>query len=310
MRGHDYKTHHETLSVNGLDVFYRHAGDRKKPALLMLHGFPTSSHMYRKLIEPLADTAYVVAPDLPGFGFSAAPALDQFDYTFENLADTIEAFVTALGLDRFFLFVNDFGTPVGYHLATRRPDRIRGLIIQNGNAHEEGLGPQWDASKAFFADPTESNRAKLPEWLNFEGTRYQYIGDVPERLRRLYPPECWYLDWERMSRPGNTDIQFEIFKDYRSHIARFRAIQAYHREHQPPCCSGGDTTASSICRRSWPTAAISTPSRFTFSKAGTCCWKRIIANAWISLLDSCAMWKPKYSVSSLDDRPDRTGCHE
>jgi pimeloyl-ACP methyl ester carboxylesterase len=235
MRGYDYKTRHETLSVNGLDVFYRHAGDRKKPGLLMLHGFPTSSHMYRKLIEPLADAAYVVAPDLPGFGFSSAPSLDQFDYTFENLADTIEAFVAALGLDRFFLFVNDFGTPVGYYLAMRRPDRIHGLIVQNGNAHDEGLGAQWDASKAFLANPTEANRARLPEWLNFTGTRDQYIGDLPERLRRLYPPECWHLDWERMSRPGNTDIQFEIFKDYRSHIARFPAIQAYHREHQPPC---------------------------------------------------------------------------
>lgn len=190
--------------------------------------------MYRHVVEPLAETAYVVAPDLPGFGFSSAPSADEYDYTFENLADTIEAFVAALGLDRFFLFVNDFGAPVGYHLATRRPDRIRGLIVQNANAHDEGLGPPWDPAKAFWADPTDENRAKLPEWLNFEGTRDQYIGDIPERLKLLYPPGCWHLDWERMARPGNTEIQFEIFKDYQSHVARFQPIQAYHREHQPP----------------------------------------------------------------------------
>jgi pimeloyl-ACP methyl ester carboxylesterase len=235
MRSYSYKTRHETMSVKGLDVFYRHAGDPDRPGILLLHGFPASSHMYRDVIEPLAETAYVVAPDLPGFGFSSAPSAAEYDYTFENLADTIEAFVAAIGLDRFFLFVNDFGTPVGYHLATRRPDRIRGLIVQNGNAHDEGLGPQWDAPKAFWADPTDENRAKLPEWLNFEGTRDQYIGDLPERLRLLYPPECWHLDWERMARPGNTYMQFEIFKDYQSHVARFPAIQAYHREHQPPC---------------------------------------------------------------------------
>lgn len=235
MRSHSYKTRHETLRVKGLDIFFRHAGEPDAPGILLLHGFPSSSHMYRDIIEPLAETAYVVAPDLPGFGFSAAPSADQYDYTFENLADTIEAFVAAIGLDRFFLFVNDFGTPVGYHLATRRPDRIRGLIVQNGNAHDEGLGPQWDAPKTFWANPTDENRAKLPEWLNFEGTRDQYIGDLPERVKLLYPPECWHLDWERMARPGNTDIQFKIFKDYQSHVARFPAIQDYHREHQPPC---------------------------------------------------------------------------
>lgn len=234
MRSYRYRTCHETMSVKGLDVFYRHAGDPDRPGILLLHGFPSSSHMYRHVIEPLAETAYVVAPDLPGFGFSSAPSADEYDYTFENLADTIEAFTAALGLDRFFLFVNDFGAPVGYHLATKRPDRIRGLIVQNGNAHDEGLGPQWDAPKAFWANATDENRAKLPEWLNFEGTRDQYIGDIPERLKLLYPPECWHLDWERMARPGNTDIQFEIFKDYQSHVARFPAIQAYHREHQPP----------------------------------------------------------------------------
>lgn len=235
MLNHRHKTLHQTIEVDGLDVFYRHAGDRDNPAILLLHGFPSSSHMYRDIIEPLAESAYVVAPDLPGFGFSSAPSSDVYDYTFENLASTIEAFIGAIALDRFYLFVNDFGTPVGYHLATRNPDRILGLIVQNGNAHEDGLGPDWEAPKAFWADPTEENKAKLPDWLNFEGTRDQYIGGIPDRLKALYPPECWHLDWARMARPGNTDIQFKIFTDYRAHVARFEAIEAYHREHQPPC---------------------------------------------------------------------------
>jgi pimeloyl-ACP methyl ester carboxylesterase len=231
----NHKTRHQTISVDGMDIFFRCAGDVEHPAILLLHGFPSSSHMFRNVVEPLAEAMYVVAPDLPGFGFSNAPSADQYVYTFENLSRTIEQFLDAIGLDRFFLFLNDFGTPVGYHVATRHPDRIRGLIVQNGNAHEAGLGPQWDAPKAFWADPTAENKAKLPEWLNFEGTRAQYIGDLPERLKVLYPPECWFLDWERMTRPGNTEIQFEIFQDYRNHVARFLAIEAFHREHQPPC---------------------------------------------------------------------------
>ncbi|RWX67143.1 alpha/beta hydrolase [Mesorhizobium sp. M4B.F.Ca.ET.089.01.1.1] len=235
MRSDPYKTRHGTIRADGLDIFYRHAGDPDRPAILLLHGYPTSSHVYRNIIEPLAETAYVVAPDMPGFGFSSAPSTDAYDYTFENLANTIEAFIEALGLERFFLYITDFGAPVGYQLATRRPDRILGLIVQDGNAHEEGLGPDWDAPKVFFAEPTDNNRAKLPDWMNFEGTRNQYIGGLPERLKVLFPPESWHLDTERLERPGNTDIQFELFTDYGSHIARFPAIQAYLRNHRPAC---------------------------------------------------------------------------
>lgn len=235
MPSYRHKTRHETVRVQGLDIFYRHAGDPRNPAILLLHGYPTSSYMYRNVIEPLAQTAHVVAPDLPGFGYSSAPSLEAYDYTFEKLAGTVDAFLGALRVEKFFLYLHDFGTPVGYHLATRRPDRILGLVVQNGNAHDEGLGPDWDAPKAFFADPSEENRAKLPDWMNFETTRHQYVGEQPERLVRLYSPDGWHLDWERLSRPGNTDIQFRIFSDYGSHIARFPAIAAYHREHQPPC---------------------------------------------------------------------------
>lgn len=191
--------------------------------------------MFRNIIPPLAEVAHVVAPDLPGFGFSAAPPLGEYDYTFENVSRTIDAFTQALGIGDFFLYLNDFGAPVGYHLAARRPDRVLGLIVQNGNAHEEGLGPQWDTAKAFWADPSDENRSRLPDWLNFGGTRDQYIGGLPEALAVLHPPECWHLDWQRMARPGNIEIQFNLFHDYKNHVARFPEISAYHCERQPPC---------------------------------------------------------------------------
>jgi pimeloyl-ACP methyl ester carboxylesterase len=183
MQNYRHKTRHETVNVEGLDIFYRHAGEPGMPAILLLHGYPNSSYAYRNIIEPLAETAYVVAPDLPAFGFSSAPSADAYDYTFENIADTIGAFLAALDLERFFLFVTDFGTPVGYHLATRRPDRIRGLIVQNGNAHDEGLGPDWDAPKAFFADPTEANRAITASviWTLSSPSRLQYTSSSSSR---------------------------------------------------------------------------------------------------------------------------------
>jgi pimeloyl-ACP methyl ester carboxylesterase len=226
------KTKHCTVEADGLTVFYREAGMPDAPGLLLLHGFPSSSHSFRNIISPLAEVARVVAPDMPGFGFTEAP--DAYDYTFENIARSIDAFTQTVGLERFFLYIHDFGAPVAYHLALARPDRALGLIIQSGNAHEEGLGEAWDTAKAYWADPTPENRASLPDWLNFEGTREQYVGGVPERIKPLFAPESWHLDWERMSRPGLVDVQFRIFADYAQHVARFPEISAYHREHQPP----------------------------------------------------------------------------
>lgn len=229
------KTRHRKVQVGGLEVFFREAGAPDRRAVLLLHGFPSSSHSFRNVIETLAQAAYVVAPDMPGFGFSDAPPIGEYEYSFDNIADTIALFIDELGLDRLFLYVHDFGAPVAYQLAMRRPERVLGLIVQNGNAHDEGLGEAWDSAKAFWADPSPENRAKLPDWLNFEGTRDQYIGGVPERLKALFAPECWRLDWERMSRPGNVEIQFRLFEDYKTHVARFPEITAYHREQQPPC---------------------------------------------------------------------------
>lgn len=226
------KARHHTVDVDGVRLFYREAGRRDAPGLLLLHGQPSSSYGFRDVMSPLAEVARVVAPDLPGFGFTEAPG--DYPYTFAAMARTVDALTRRIGMERFFLYVHDFGAPVAYELALARPDRVLGLIIQNGNAHVEGMGPTWEPSKAYWADPTPENRAKLSEWLNFEGVRHTYVGDIPDRLKPLFAPEGWHLDWERMSRPGLVDIQFRIFEDYASHVARFPEISAYHREHQPP----------------------------------------------------------------------------
>ncbi|MBZ2196285.1 alpha/beta fold hydrolase [Occultella gossypii] len=228
------KVRHRRADVGALEVFYRESGTPERPAVLLLHGFPSSSHTFHQVMPRLAEVAYVIAPDLPGFGLSSAPTVDAYDYTFENLSRTVEALLEGLGVERFFLYLHDFGAPVGYHLATRLPGRVAGLIVQNGNAHEEGLGHQWDAARAYWADPTDANRAELGDWLNFAGTRDQYLAELPSYLRELHPPESWHLDWERMRRPGNIDAQFALFTDYASHVARFDELAAYHRAHQPP----------------------------------------------------------------------------
>lgn len=232
------KPRHRTVDVDGLEIFYREAGvsgASEQPCVLLLHGFPSSSHLFRYVMPPLASVSRVVAPDLPGFGFSDSPGVDEYEYTFARLADTVEAFLERIGVDRFFVYLHDFGAPVGYYLATRQPERILGLIVQNGNAHDDGLGSQWDSARAFWADPSEENRARLPEWLNYEGVRDEYVSGLPDRVSVLQPPESWHLDWGRMSRPGNLEAQFELFRDYASHVARFDEIADYHRTHQPPC---------------------------------------------------------------------------
>ncbi|QYN32713.1 alpha/beta hydrolase [Pseudonocardia sp. DSM 110487] len=229
-----HKVCHRQTDVDGLEVFYREAGRPDRPTVLLLHGFPNSSHGFREVMPPLADVAHVVVPDLPGFGLSSSPTVDEYAYTFENLSWTIENLLRRLGVERFFVYLHDFGAPVGYHLATRAPGRIRGLIVQSGNAHEDGLGEQWDDAKAYWADPSDDTRAALPDWLNFAGTRDQYLLGLPEYLRELPPPEAWHLDWERMTRPGNLDAQFALFTDYANHVARFDELAEYHQAHQPP----------------------------------------------------------------------------
>jgi pimeloyl-ACP methyl ester carboxylesterase len=232
---HSAKTRHRDRVVDGIRMHYRESGIPAPSAVVLLHGFPSSSHSFREVLPVLGEHGYVVAPDLPGFGFTDAPPMEEFEYTFEHLSELVDALITQLGIERFVLYVTDFGTPVGYHLATRNPERVLGLIVQNGNAHEAGLDEAWDTARRFWDDPTAQNRAALPDWLTFDGTRDQYLGGVPAALQQLFPPEAWHLDWERMSRPGNVEAQFHLFYDYRNHVARFPAISDYHRAHQPPC---------------------------------------------------------------------------
>ncbi|MEM7756214.1 MAG: alpha/beta hydrolase [Planctomycetota bacterium] len=224
---------YKTVGVNGLDIFYREAGDRSRPTILLLHGFPTSSHMFRDLIPLLSDDFHVIAPDLPGFGESSAPAHDEWEYTFDNLAGVIESFTDAVGLETYSLYVMDYGAPVGYRLATARPDRVEALIVQNGNAYEEGLdNPFWAPIKRYWADPSPENRDALRGALTLETTKWQYTHGV--RNVRAVNPDAWNHAQAKLDRPGNNEIQLDLFLDYGSNPPLYPEWQQYFRDHQPP----------------------------------------------------------------------------
>jgi pimeloyl-ACP methyl ester carboxylesterase len=217
--------------VDGLKIFCREAGAETLPALLLLHGFPTSSHMFRDLIPALADDYHVVAPDLPGFGFSETPDRTQFRYTFDHLADVIERFTTVAGLTRYAIYVFDYGAPVGFRLATRHPERITAIISQNGNAYEEGLSGGWNPIQRYWKEPTSENRAALRNFLTPEATRWQYTHGVHDES--LVAPESYTLDSALLARPGNDEIQLDLFLDYASNVALYPRFQEYFRTHRP-----------------------------------------------------------------------------
>ena len=193
------------VEADGLKIFYREAGPADGPVLLLLHGFPTSSHMFRHLMPRLAPTFRVIAPDLPGFGFTEVPAGRNYDYRFDNLAVTTDAFVQKLNLTRYALYVFDYGAPTGYRLAVSHPDKVVAIISQNGNAYLDGLGDAWDPIKKYWKDPTQANREALREFVDFEGTKFQYVHGVADPL--LVEPESYWLDTALLRRPGNVDIQ-------------------------------------------------------------------------------------------------------
>ena len=223
---------YHTATVDGLRVFYRSAGDPQQPAVLLLHGFPTSSHMFRDLIPALADRYYVVAPDLPGFGYTDAPDRKTFKYSFENLADVIERFTEVLKLNRYAIYVFDYGAPVGFRLALRHPERISAVISQNGNAYLEGLSEGWNPIQTYWKDPSAENRAALRAFLKPEATQWQYTHGMtnPERLS----PDSWTLDSALLARPGNDEIQLDLFGDYQSNVALYPRFQDYIRTKRPP----------------------------------------------------------------------------
>ena len=223
---------YRTASVDGLKVFYREAGAPEAPTVLLLHGFPTSSHMYRDLIPALADRYHVVAPDLPGFGFTDAPARTGFSYKFGHLAEVIERFTDVLGLTHYVLFVFDYGAPVGFRLALRHPERVTALISQNGNAYEEGLSDGWSPIQAYWKDPSHDNRAALRAFLKPETTQWQYTHGVPDPER--LSPDAWTLDSALLARPGNDEIQLDLFADYQSNVALYPKFQEYIRTRRPP----------------------------------------------------------------------------
>lgn len=225
-------TLHKTIKVAGLEIFYREAGPRGAPTILLLHGFPTSSHMFRALILALSDRYHVVAPDYPGFGHSSMPPVDQFEYTFDRLADVMDQFVQQLGLTKYSLYVMDYGAPVGFRLAVKHPERVQALIVQNGNAYEEGLRDFWTPFRAYWGARTEATAAPLRKFLVLEATKWQYTHGV--RNPEAISPDNWLVDQSLLDRPGNREIQLQLFFDYGSNLALYPSWQSYFRAHQPP----------------------------------------------------------------------------
>jgi pimeloyl-ACP methyl ester carboxylesterase len=222
---------YRNVAVDGTKLFYREAGDPKAPTLLLLHGFPTSSHMFRNLLPLLSDRYHLVAPDLPGFGFSDAPDRTRFSYTFDNLAKVIARFTETVGLQRFGIYVFDYGAPVGFRLALAHPERISAIVSQNGNAYEEGLSDGWNPIQKYWKEPTQANRAALREFLKPETTKWQYLHGVSDESR--VAPECYTLDSALLARPGNDEIQLDLFLDYASNVALYPQFQKYFRERRP-----------------------------------------------------------------------------
>jgi pimeloyl-ACP methyl ester carboxylesterase len=218
--------------VDGFKVFYREAGQPGAPKLLLLHGFPSSSHMFRDLIPKLADRFHIIAPDLPGFGQSDMPSRDSFTYTFDNIASVIERFTEVVGFDRFAVYVFDYGAPTGFRLAVRHPERITAIISQNGNAYEEGLSDGWNPIRAYWQDASPANREALRALLTHDTTVWQYTHGVPDTAS--VSPDGYSLDDFYLNRPGADEVQLDLFRDYRSNVALYPEFQQYFRTHQPP----------------------------------------------------------------------------
>jgi pimeloyl-ACP methyl ester carboxylesterase len=222
--------HH--IQADGVTVFYREAGPKDGPVVLLLHGFPASSFQYRELIPRLADKYRVIAPDLPGFGFTEVPAERNYKYSFDAIAKTILAFTDALQLKRYALYVFDYGAPTGFRLAMAHPERITAIVSQNGNAYEQGLGDAWAPIQLYWREPTPAHRETVHQALSPEGIRWQYTVGVPDPS--IIKPEGYTLDAAMIARPGNMDIQLDLFLDYANNVKLYPAFQQYFREHKPP----------------------------------------------------------------------------
>jgi pimeloyl-ACP methyl ester carboxylesterase len=257
---------YRSIDVHGLQVFYRESGPADGPKLLLLHGYPSASHMFRDLIPGLADRFHVIAPDLLGFGQSAMPSRDSFTYTFDALTDVLDGFTDAVGFDRFALYVFDYGAPTGFRLAVRRPERITAIVTQNGNAYEEGLSAGWNPIRAYWKEPTQANRDAIRSLVQPETTVWQYTHGVPDPA--LVSPDGYTLDNHYLARPGAHEIQLDLFLDYATNLDLYPEFQAYFRTQQPPLLA--------IWGRNDP----------FFLPAGAEAFKRDIPSADVRLLDT------------------------
>ena len=219
-----------SLNFQGSKISVLTAGVATNPTLLLIHGFPSSSHSFRNVIDELSKNYYLVAPDLPGFGCSDVVQRPSFS----KFASIVEAILEILGIRSFHLYLHDYGAVVGLYLATRRPESIRSLIIQNANAHASGMGRKWAATRNYWENPSPETEAKATSHLTLDGTKYQYVGDIPEDISAQIPSQLWAEDWRVMSQPGHLKLQKSLILDYRRHVARFDEITNYLKEHQPP----------------------------------------------------------------------------
>ncbi|MEH2251314.1 alpha/beta fold hydrolase [Nostoc sp.] len=225
-------TTYRTVSIDGLDIFYREAGSRDNPTILLLHGFPTSSHMFRNLIPALADKFHLVAPDYPGYGNSSMPTVNEFDYTFDHLAEIVEKFIAAINLKKYSLYVMDYGAPIGYRIAAKYPERVQSLIVQNGNAYEEGLREFWEPIKAYWQERSPENAEKLTHLVTLEATKWQYTNGV--RNLEAISPDTWTIDQHFLDRSGNGEIQLALLYSYGTNPPLYPQWQEYFRKYQPP----------------------------------------------------------------------------
>lgn len=260
------EVHYRYEQVGDVNVFYREAGPRSAPTVLLLHGFAGSSYMYRDVIAALADSYHVIAPDLPSFGYTQAPARGAYDYTFANLTHTMDRFTEQLKLDRYALVVHDYGAPIGWRLAAAHPERITALISQNGNAYEEGLSKSWDPIRTYWQSPTAENRAALADFPTAKSVKWQYLEGVADATS--VAPDSYTLEGLHVSRTGNADIQLDLLLDYASNVKLYPAFQAYFREHTPPMLA--------VWGRNDP----------FFLPAGAEAWKRDIPGAQIHFYDT------------------------
>ena len=226
------KTKFKTEHVDGINIAYREAGDNKKPSLLLLHGYPSSSHQYRKVFNRLADKYHLIAPDYPGFGHSDFPAPDQYDYTFDNISKTINSFLEKLEIDNYAIVIQDYGAPVGFRIALAHPERVTAIITQNGNAYEEGIGEAWKPIKKLWANRIKENEEALLDAFSLEGLKWNYTHGT--RDVESVNPDCWHLDYLRMQRPYAKKVNIDLWYDYQNNLKQYPQWQAYLREHQPP----------------------------------------------------------------------------